>query len=123
MNTAPIDDPARGPATSEASEQLTVSISRDEDKHEALLTLTGEVDMATAPRLAETLNQLTDQGCQVVAVDLAAVTFLDSRGLAELISANQKLLRTGGHLHLRHPSRQVQRLLDMTGLTGEFRID
>lgn len=88
-----------------------------------VVSLAGELDVAAAPRLGEALQSLCEQDCRRVLVDLSAVTFMDSSGLAELIRGNQVLRGPGSHMHLHHPPRAVRRLLDMTGVMGEFDIE
>ncbi|HVX43346.1 MAG TPA: STAS domain-containing protein [Mycobacteriales bacterium] len=84
--------------------------------------LSGELDVASAPRVGETLDWLCEQGCREIVVDLADVSFVDSSGLAAFVRAHQALQHSGGRLTLRRPGHSMRRLLTMTGLTGEFRI-
>lgn len=86
------------------------------------VTLSGELDIASAPRLGETLDWLCEQGCQEIVVDLVAVSFVDSSGLAAFVRAHQTLQHSGGRLTLRRPGHSMRRLLEMTGLTSEFTI-
>lgn len=59
---------------------------------EARLRLQGEVDLVTAPLLRQAL-ELAEPGAERVVVDLRAVTFLDSSGLAVLAAGNQRARR------------------------------
>jgi anti-sigma B factor antagonist len=53
-----------------------------------VLTVAGEVDMLTAPRLQEAVDEaLRDPAASDVVVDLTSVTFLGSHGLAALVTA------------------------------------
>ena len=49
------------------------------------LLVAGEIDMQVAPRLTEAIGDLLRDGHDRVVVDLSAVTFLDSSGLASLV--------------------------------------
>ncbi len=51
----------------------------------------------------------------ITTIDLAAVTFIDSSVIAVLLEAHRLRQPTGG-LRLRRPSRQVQRVLQLSGV-------
>jgi anti-anti-sigma factor len=72
----------------------------------------GELDVATAPALAQRLRALTELGHAVV-VDLAEVSFMDSSGLRVLLQARQDADRDGRALELRRPSPAVRRVIDL----------
>jgi anti-anti-sigma factor len=88
------------------------------------IELLGDVDAATAPVFAEVLTAMMTNGADVshVVVDMRRVSFIDSSGLAVLIGAEHR--RDGdATLRLRSPSRQVRRLLEVSGLATYFDID
>jgi anti-sigma B factor antagonist len=72
----------------------------------------GELDIATAPRLREQIDRLRRRGRTVI-VDLSAVTFMDSTGLAMLMSAQEA---GDAALTLRRPSAAVRRVFELAGL-------
>ena len=51
-------------------------------------------------------------------VDLAGVSFIDSSGLRVLVQDHQTRTEAGESLRLRAPSAAVQRLLEISGLSG-----
>ena len=53
-----------------------------------LLRLKGELDMAAAPALSDTLHRLQHEGVQEIVVDLREVSVLDSMGLSALMDAH-----------------------------------
>ena len=79
-----------------------------------VVTVAGEIDMATAAELRECL--VGTQGH--VIVDLRGVSFLDSSGIGTLASARTRLLKTGGDLRLRKPQKIVRKALEVTGLAS-----
>jgi len=80
-----------------------------------------EIDVATAPSFrAQVLEVAADR---TVVVDLTAVRFCDSSGLAALIVAREHLGTGGGRLVLRNPTPPVCRLLEIIHLEGVFDIE
>lgn len=56
----------------------------------AVLTVSGEIDMVTAPRFEEALSSALDKRPEVLVVDLTHVEFFASTGLTALVSAFQQ---------------------------------
>jgi anti-sigma B factor antagonist len=57
----------------------------------AVLTIAGELDIATVPRIRERLSAIIERGARRLVVDLRAVTFMDSTALAAFIHAKVQL--------------------------------
>lgn len=85
------------------------------DGDRAVLTFSGELDVAVATRFREALVDLAEAGTVHLDLDLDGVTFLDSHGLSVLLHARTRVVRQGGSLHVIALSPQVQRVLDTTG--------
>ena len=81
-----------------------------------LLTLTGEVDLYTAPRFKDDLVALIESDAADVVIDLSGVTFIDSTALGVIISGVKRLHERDGRLAIVAGSRPVVRILDITGL-------
>ena len=86
----------------------------------AILAIAGEIDIATAPELANALNDFAHES---VTVDLSAVTFMDSSGLATLSDAHRRITRAGGQFAIDGAQPQVQRIFEITGLAELFLND
>ena len=56
-----------------------------------VLTVTGELDMATAPDLRARLTGAIEAGATALVVDLRGVKFMDSLGLVAILHARRKL--------------------------------
>src|SRR5687767_7707640 len=96
-------------------EQLSVSTTRDGDR--AVVTLAGELDVNTAPQVAEALDGLTDgDAVTSVVIDVSRLTFVDSTGLRVILAGRESLQATGATLALDGASGVVERVLEMTGL-------
>lgn len=77
----------------------------------------GELDVATAPALVEQFENLAEV-CRVV-VDLRGVDFIDSHGLAAIITAHTLRHGRSKGLTVRAPSSAVLRLMSITGFVDE----
>ena len=56
-----------------------------------LLTVEGELDIATAPRMISALNEAIAEMAAPLVVDLTDVVFMDSTGLALLMNARGRV--------------------------------
>ena len=88
----------------------------------AVLRLTGEVDVYTAPQLRERVIELVDGGTQHVLADLCEVTFLDSTGLGALIGGLKRLRARDGSLTLVIGADRIRRIFRITGLDRAFAL-
>jgi anti-anti-sigma factor len=86
------------------------------DADPPVMTVRGEVDLASAPKLAAGLSELIGRGHSLVALDLGSVEFMDSTGLGVLVGSIQRLRERGGDLVLRSASPAVVRILEISGL-------
>lgn len=82
----------------------------------------GEIDVMTAPRLHETLEEVIAESPSSLLVDLANVSFIDSTGLGALVVAHRHLEERGGRLRLVSVPAPVAQVLEVTGLTSRFEI-
>jgi anti-sigma B factor antagonist len=100
-----------------AAEQL-VTISREAVDDAVVVTVAGELDMLTTPRLRAAVSGALEEakGAPVV-LDLTRVTFLGSPGLAALVEAVRQAERRGGPLRIVvDNARPVIRPIELTGL-------
>lgn len=90
----------------------------------ALVAVTGEVDLATAPGLRETLLRvLHTHGPVVLDIDLAGVTFLDCTGIGALVAVRNAAVHVGCHVRVCHPQPIVRRVLEVTGLLNVLTVE
>jgi anti-anti-sigma factor len=87
-----------------------------------MLALEGEFDMAAAEDVRARLTALADASPARIVLDLAAVTFMDSSTLRELLRAELALRARGGQLVLAAPTPPVTRLLSLTRATELLRV-
>ncbi|MGO9343067.1 MAG: STAS domain-containing protein [Acidimicrobiales bacterium] len=89
---------------------------------EAVVALSGELDVASSQGFTEELIGLIEGGTTELVIDLTRLDFIDSTGLSAILQANRKL-DGKGQLVLREPSPLVRQVLEVTGLTGALRIE
>ena len=88
----------------------------------AVISIQGEVDVYTAPKLREEIHRRLDQGETRVVADLTNVAYMDSSGLGVLIGALKRSREEGGDLIVAAPNPRISRILDVTGLSKIFNV-
>lgn len=85
-----------------------------------VVALSGELDLATAPRLRSCLAPIvTAQTAPMqLVLDLSELRFLDASGISALLTVQRALAARGGRLALRSPSRLVRRVVKVLDLDG-----
>ena len=93
-------------------------VSLEDHGRVVVVRVHGEVDAATAPRMAEVLDvQLASE--RWVVLDLSSVDFMDLHGLAVLLRATR---RERAHFSVARPAPCVLRLLELIHADGEVPI-
>jgi anti-anti-sigma factor len=88
----------------------------------AVVALTGEVDLDTAPRFMQALFRAADEGARQVVVDLSLVPFIDTAGIAALIAGARRLGAQKASLVVVCPVAGVRRTLSTSGLADTLGI-
>jgi len=83
-----------------------------------VVTVAGEIDIATFRELRATLDDLHRSGLRRVVLDLSAVGYCDSTGIGVLASYAKRLLDKGGSLRLAGVRPAVAEIFDIAGLTA-----
>lgn len=84
--------------------------------HAVVVTLTGELDADTARRFRSLVAEHLLAGPGNMVLDLAGLSFVDSAGLAAMISADKGLRRAGMRLVLAAPPTPVRKIMRLTGI-------
>jgi anti-sigma B factor antagonist len=95
---------------------MSLTISSEARDSVTLISVQGELDLATAPELSELTTRLLEQGDSRLVYDLSGLTFCDSTGLTVFVRAKNRIDELGGRLSLAAPSAIVHRVLDVSGL-------
>jgi anti-sigma B factor antagonist len=100
--------------------QVAFAISqRDLGAGTSLITVEGELDLASAPNLKWTLNDATRAGASRIVLDLAPVTFIDSTALGVLVAFDKSQPATS-RLALAGAHEEVVHIFELTGLDSAF---
>ena len=84
-----------------------------------IVILSGELDSSNAASLQEKMAAITAHHSQRLIFDLAGLRFMDSAGIAVLISASTQI----SSVSVRNPSPIVRRVLETTGLSSVLVIE
>ena len=87
-----------------------------------VISLSGEVDLYTAPEFKQQLLEVVGQGGKDVVVDLTETTFIDSTTLGVLVGGVKRLRPNGGQLSLVCSDRNITKIFEITGLDKVFSI-
>ena len=118
MSGFDVRNSAGSDAVGDANERATVTVSQVSDA--IVLTVSGEIDMATAPALEQAvLRSLTEHPVTLV-IDLTGAQFFSSAGIAVLVLAHRRSVE--GALRVVATDRVVLRPLELTGLTDDLAI-
>jgi anti-anti-sigma factor len=80
------------------------------------ISLAVELDLSSASELRTELNELLASGVVDVALDGAAVAFIDSVGVSVLMAAHARCHAAGGSLLIRNPSPRLRDTLEIVGV-------
>lgn len=88
----------------------------------AIVSVAGEVDVYTAPKLKESLLAAASDGGARLVVDLRSVGFIDSSGLGVLVGALRRSRERDGWVRLVCSDDNVLKVLGITGLDKVFAV-
>ena len=87
-----------------------------------LISLSGEVDLYTAPEFKQQLLDVIGQGGKEVVLDFTNTTFIDSTTLGVLVGGVKRLRMNDGRLSLVCSDRNITKIFEITGLDNSFEI-
>ena len=87
-----------------------------------VVSVSGEVDLFTAPEFKQRVMAPIAAGVERVIVDLTDTTFIDSSSLGVLIGAHRRLKTRGGRLVVACSNEAIVKTFRITGLDSVFRI-
>ena len=82
-----------------------------------MLSVEGELDLATAPDLRATVLDRADEGERRIVIDMTSVPFVDSSGLGAIVACLKHVRELGGDLVVVAPEGSpTRKLFVLTGL-------
>jgi anti-anti-sigma factor len=103
------------------ADELLLTVSVEKRERAVVLSVAGDVDLYTVPRLAEALERELRERPEILVVDLDGVEFLGSVGLTALLTADEQ---AAGHTLLRVVAARRVALgpLQLTGLDKKLAV-
>jgi anti-anti-sigma factor len=86
----------------------------------AIVTVSGELDLARCIKLAPELNAALRSAARAIVIDLEAVSLVDSSGIALLLNAFRHLDHTGRQLAIACPMGSPRRAFELTALDRQL---
>ena len=101
---------------------MDLSLTTRTEGDRTVVTVGGEIDVYTAPKLREQLVDLVNAGQYHLVVDMEQVEFLDSTGLGVLVGGLKRVRNHDGSLQLACTQEKILKIFRITGLTKVFPI-
>ena len=101
---------------------MDLTLSTREVDGTTVVSVGGEIDVYTAPKLRDKITELVAAGSHDLVVDLEAVEFLDSTGLGVLVGGLKKVRAHDGSLQLVCTQDRLLKIFRITGLAKVFVI-
>ena len=86
----------------------------------AVMRVSGEIDMATAPKLRQHVQNVTARGPDGLVLDLDRVDFIDSTGLGVMVGAAKRMRMNDGALRIVCSQSHLVELFELTRLNEVF---
>jgi anti-sigma B factor antagonist len=99
--------------------QLELSSRMGPDGYQ-VISVTGELDIATADKAYAYISEVIDSWQVPVTVDLSGLTFCDASGLGVLAKVARHARQAGRQLKLTSARPSLLKIMRMTGLDGVF---
>ena len=103
---------------------MTLKVQTRQVKDVAVVDMSGRITLGEETKLLrDTVQQLLGEGQKKLLLNLGEVTFIDSGGIGELVSAFTSVRNRGGELKLLKLTRRVHDVLQITKLYTVFDIN
>lgn len=98
----------------------TIHFEKNDDG--CVVFASGEIDLSNSQELRKTILAALKTS-ENVSVDLSAVSYIDSSGIASLVEGLQFSKSNAKHFRLTKPSKQVKAIMELARLDKVFTID
>jgi anti-anti-sigma factor len=100
--------------TSPGEEMLRIATELDGER--ATVSMSGELDLASAGRLDTTIAELCTDGVRRILLEMGELSFMDSTGLRSVLISAELCAVNGCELLIGSTSPQVERLFEVSGV-------
>ena len=103
---------------------MELAVDSTQAGHGTVLTVRGELDVATVPILREAVDRALGSAPDLVYVDLTPLDFIDSTGCRELVRTGKAATSAGTRFELVCPAsnRRVRRIVDFMQIDALLRV-
>jgi len=101
---------------------VDLTLATREVEGTTVVSVGGEIDVYTAPKLRDKITELVGEGRFHLVVDMEGVEFLDSTGLGVLVGGLKKVRANNGSLQLVCNQERLLKIFRITGLAKVFVI-
>lgn len=98
---------------------LDLKIDVNKEGNVPIISLNGEIDIYTYPKLSEILDKVIEGGSLSMILNLEKVNYMDSTGLGAIAAGANKLLQVGGHMNIICSQPQVKKIFKVSGLMSK----
>lgn len=100
---------------------MGLELNLSDEKGAQVIRVAGEVDLNSSPELRTVILEQAKNG-GTLAIDLSAVPYMDSSGVATLVEGLKAVEPKGGKFILLAPSAAVSKVLQLSRLNTVFEI-
>ena len=101
---------------------ISLAVERSRVDGYELLSVEGELDIATAPRMIAALSEAFAELSTPLVVDLSSVDFMDSTGLALLMNAYRRVRRRGQGFAIVCPGGPISRVFEIADMVESLHV-
>jgi anti-sigma B factor antagonist len=109
------------PSDAELSPTEFCITARELDQRTSMISVEGELDLSTAPRLKWLLLDSLHEGRDQLIVDLSLTTFMDSTALGVLVAVKRKL-EPSARMAIACSRENVLKIFELSGMDAAFEI-
>jgi anti-sigma B factor antagonist len=99
---------------------MTAQVTSRIIKGVAVVSVDGELDVHTSPKLRSSIRHMLAEGQTRIIVNLLKTTYLDGQALAVLTATQRQARTAGGNIGFVHNQPLFTRLFSLAGVRGAF---
>jgi len=101
---------------------LKINIGNEIDEESQSINGTIELDIENQNEFIEYINNILDEGLNLIILSLENISYIDSSGLWALFESYKKTEQRNGKIVLLNPRADVKRVLDITKISSKIKI-